>query len=239
LYGNEIKTHTRAKTVDEVLKEKNIKPGNGDIVTPSGATEVLAGTKIFINRVGTKIENTEEVIPAPVQTIDDPSLALGATAVRQAGSDGKKVVTYAVETTNGKETKRTVIQEVTVVASVPRIVVRGTKVLATGDKLTWMQQSGLSPNDYQYADYVISHESGWCPTKWQGEPGACPPYHGTPPSYLGYGLCQATPGTKMATAGGDWATNPVTQLNWCTNYANSKYGGWYGAYQFWYAHHWW
>jgi hypothetical protein len=69
--------------------------------------------------------------------------------------------------------------------------------------------------------------------------GTCPAYSGSVPSYGGYGLCQSTPGSKMATAGSDWATNPITQLRWCSGYATSKYGGWAGAYSFWYSHYYW
>ena len=43
---------------------------------------------------------------------------------------------------------------------------------------------------------------------------------------------------SMATAGADWQTNPVTQLRWCSGYAN-RYGGWAGAYNHWLAYHSW
>lgn len=90
-----------------------------------------------------------------------------------------------------------------------------------------------------YKNYIYDRESGNCPTKWQGEHGACPAYHGTPSNpNVGYGLCQATPGWKMASAGADWATNYATQDAWCTSYAN-KYGGWANAYNFWVNNHWW
>jgi hypothetical protein len=103
-----------------------------------------------------------------------------------------------------------------------------------------MALAGIAPSDYNAADYIISNESGWCPTKWQGEYGGCPAYHGTPSSSgVGYGLCQATPGYKMASSGSDWGTNPVTQLKWCSGYAKGRYGGWQGAYQHWLAYHSW
>ena len=63
-----------------------------------------------------------------------------------------------------------------------------------------------------------------------------------------YGLPQALPGSKMASAGADWATNYQTQLKWFWSYCNSRYGsvqGAYsrygsvqGAYNFWVANHW-
>ena len=40
-----------------------------------------------------------------------------------------------------------------------------------------------------------------------------------------YGLPQALPGHKMASAGADWATNPKTQIRWMRGYVNSRYGG--------------
>ena len=42
---------------------------------------------------------------------------------------------------------------------------------------------------------------------------------------IAYGLPQAVPGKKMASAGADWATNPKTQIKWMIGYVNSKYGG--------------
>lgn len=38
-----------------------------------------------------------------------------------------------------------------------------------------------------------------------------------------YGIPQALPGTKMATAGADWLTNPETQINWGLGYIQGRY----------------
>ena len=38
-----------------------------------------------------------------------------------------------------------------------------------------------------------------------------------------YGIPQALPGNKMATAGPDWMTNPETQINWGLNYIKGRY----------------
>lgn len=80
-----------------------------------------------------------------------------------------------------------------------------------------MAAAGIAPANYSAVDYVISHESNW---RWwvvnsEGS-GAT-------------GLCQALPGSKMAAAGNDWATNPVTQLKWCNDYAVGRYGSWSNA----------
>lgn len=39
-----------------------------------------------------------------------------------------------------------------------------------------------------------------------------------------YGIPQALPGDKMATAGADWQTNPATQITWGLGYIAGRYG---------------
>jgi uncharacterized protein YabE (DUF348 family) len=237
LYGTPLSIRTQAKTVGELIKEKHINLAKDDEVTPAVSTPITANQQIFITRNGVKIESVTQTIPMPVQIIQDDSLAYGTSAVRQAGSGGEEVITYQINLQNGREVSRTAIQTVVTKPAVTQIVVQGINLGGIkGD----MALAGISPDDYSYVDYIVSHESGWCPTKWQGEYGGCPAYHGAPTnSYTGYGLCQATPGYKMAGAGADWATNPVTQLRWCNSYAVGRYGSWYAAYSHWVTYHNW
>jgi hypothetical protein len=44
-----------------------------------------------------------------------------------------------------------------------------------------------------------------------------------------YGIPQALPGSKMASAGDDWQTNPVTQITWGLGYISGRYGSPCGA----------
>lgn len=99
----------------------------------------------------------------------------------------------------------------------------------------WMQAADIPKASWSAVDYIVSHESGWCPTKWEGEYGTCPAYHGVP-SYGGYGLCQSTPPQKMASAGSDWKTNPITQLKWCSMHATADYGSWWSSFAYWSVH---
>ena len=39
-----------------------------------------------------------------------------------------------------------------------------------------------------------------------------------------YGIPQALPGSKMASAGADWRTNPITQIRWGLSYIADAYG---------------
>jgi hypothetical protein len=51
----------------------------------------------------------------------------------------------------------------------------------------------------------------------------------TNPSSGAYGIPQALPGSKMASAGSDWRLNPVTQISWGLGYIRSRYGSPCGA----------
>jgi hypothetical protein len=39
-----------------------------------------------------------------------------------------------------------------------------------------------------------------------------------------YGIPQSLPGSKMASAGADWQTNPATQIEWGLGYISGRYG---------------
>ena len=119
-------------------------------------------------------------------------------------------------------------------------IARGKAVQIPSDKQAVMAAAGIASSDFPYVDYIVSHESGWCPTKLQGHPGVCPPYApDVIPSGLGYGLGQATPGGKMAPFGSDWQTSATTQLRWATSYADGRYGSWAAAYNHWLSYHNW
>lgn len=95
------------------------------------------------------------------------------------------------------------------------------------NKYDYMAAAGIPSSEWGYVDYIVTRESSWRPHVW---------------NTLGsgaYGLCQALPARKMATAGPDYMTNAITQLKWCDSYAKSRYGSWAKAYQFWTRNHWW
>jgi len=224
LYGTPVTLRTHAKTVGELLKDRNIKLGKDDTVQPAKEAALTASTQVFVLRKGTQIQTVQEDVPMPTETVDDDSLSFGVTAVRQQGAPGKKLITYQIQLENGKEVGRTKIQEVISQEPVKQVVAKGTHFDIASDKTALMAAAGIAKSDYMYVDYIVSHESGWNYTAHNSS--------GT------WGLCQALPGSKMASAGADWQTNPITQLKWCSGYA-ARYGGWAGAYNHWVANHNW
>jgi len=53
-----------------------------------------------------------------------------------------------------------------------------------------------------------------------------------------YGIPQALPGSKMASAGSDWATSAKTQIRWGLGYIRSTYGSPSQAWSFWQSNGW-
>ncbi|MBB4916621.1 hypothetical protein FHS44_003709 [Streptosporangium saharense] len=53
-----------------------------------------------------------------------------------------------------------------------------------------------------------------------------------------YGIPQALPGGKMASAGRDWRTNPRTQIRWGLGYIKQRYGSPCGAWAHFRSHGW-
>ncbi|MGW2257275.1 aggregation-promoting factor C-terminal-like domain-containing protein [Streptomyces sp. NPDC001780] len=80
-------------------------------------------------------------------------------------------------------------------------------------------------DQFQCFSNIVNHESTWN-------------YKAQNPSSGAYGLVQALPGSKMASAGADWQTNPATQIKWGLNYMNDRYDSPCGAWSFWQANNW-
>ncbi|WP_406009234.1 transglycosylase SLT domain-containing protein [Streptomyces sp. NBC_00637] len=85
----------------------------------------------------------------------------------------------------------------------------------------------MIPNAAQYKAFsnIVKHESGWNVSATNSSSGA-------------YGLVQALPGSKMASAGSDWKSNAKTQIKWGLDYMNSRYGSPVAAWNFWQANGW-
>lgn len=88
-----------------------------------------------------------------------------------------------------------------------------------------LPQFGFSSDQFGCLDSLWMRESGWNPAAHNPSSGA----HGIP---------QALPGSKMATAGADWATNPATQITWGLGYIRDRYGSPCGAWSHSESHGW-
>jgi hypothetical protein len=76
----------------------------------------------------TKSVEEKVVVPYETQTVDDATLANGATAVRSEGKNGEITKIFKVSYEGDKEVKRVYESESTTVAMQPKVVARGTYV---------------------------------------------------------------------------------------------------------------
>jgi len=74
-----------------------------------------------------------------------------------------------------------------------------------------MIQAGFGADQWGCLDSLWTKESGW-------------DVHADNPTSSAYGIPQSLPGSKMASAGPDWADNPATQIKWGLGYIADRYG---------------
>jgi hypothetical protein len=92
-------------------------------------------------------------------------------------------------------------------------------------------RQGWTGQQWTALNNIAMAESGWVTTVHNGGG------QGYIPG-LAYGIPQALPGSKMASAGADWQTNPRTQIAWMLEYIRSTYGTPVRAWQFHLANGW-
>ena len=77
--------------------------------------------------------------------------------------------------------------------------------------LTMLGSFGWSSSQFSCLVSLWGRESGWN-------------MYASNPSSGAYGIPQALPGSKMASAGADWQSNAATQIRWGLGYIQSSYG---------------
>lgn len=216
LYGKKMTVRTQAKTVAELLKEKNITIKSDDVLLVDQSAAIYPNMTIELWRNGKQTVTMDEEIAFKTETISDANKTTDYREVKTRGENGKKTVTYEIEMNGGREVARQAIASVVTKEAKNQVEIVGTKInLPAGSHTDWMAAAGISPNDYGYVNYLVSKESGWR-VNASNNSGA-------------YGLPQALPGRKMASAGADWETNPITQLKWMNGYVKGRYGSWANA----------
>ncbi|MFC5380712.1 phospholipase [Aquipuribacter nitratireducens] len=94
---------------------------------------------------------------------------------------------------------------------------------ALGQQL--LAEAGFGAGQWSCLDALWQKESNWSHTADN-------------PTSSAYGIPQALPGSKMASAGSDWETNPATQIRWGLGYIADRYGTPCAAWEHSQAHNW-
>jgi hypothetical protein len=95
---------------------------------------------------------------------------------------------------------------------------------AQGIAYNLLPSFGFSTDQFGCLNDIWTRESGW---RYNAENASG-----------AYGIPQALPGSKMASAGADWQTDPTTQIKWGIGYIKDVYGSPCQAWAFWQDHGW-
>ncbi|MDO5701115.1 MAG: G5 domain-containing protein [Bowdeniella nasicola] len=238
--GERIEVSVPALTVAEALAEAGIVVGAFDHVSVPLSDMVEEGMEITIERGDSGVLSEETVTTFETIEKDDPTLPKGTTKISSQGQEGIERTTYRVQTHAGEEIERTALATVTVQEKQDRVVLVGTKEVRRATVHASSGQSAPAPaapvasgsprdiarsmlssygwgqDQFSCLNSLWERESHWNPRAHNRGSGA-------------YGIPQALPGSKMASAGADWRTNPATQIRWGLGYIKGRYGSPCGA----------
>ncbi|HEY0117487.1 MAG TPA: ubiquitin-like domain-containing protein [Cellulomonas sp.] len=214
---------TSAATVRDALKDIGLVLDEGDQVSVPLDAAAVDGLVVMVTRAASSGQKVTEAVPFDTQEVQDPTLVTGTTKVRTAGRAGVRTTTYQVDVVGGVVVSRTQLTSVLTTPPVTQVVLQGTKALpnpsvvavepGTAQALGKQMAAARGWGDDQFACLLQlwNEESGWRVDAQNIHSGA-------------YGIPQALPGSKMATVGADWQTNPATQITWGLNYVQGRYG---------------
>ncbi|WP_426309454.1 ubiquitin-like domain-containing protein [Cellulosimicrobium sp. E-16] len=209
--------------IPAILEQRGIELGELDRVSVQRveAPEPGAPTvSLVVQRV--VVEQQQTTTPVPHETVEKADAARYSddpAVVSQKGADGVTTTTFEVTLVDGVEESREQLTQEVTTAPVDQVVVKGTKE---------------RPKDPRALGQLMAAERGWTGSQWTcleklwtKESNWNP--RADNPTSSAYGIPQSLPGSKMASKGADWATNPATQIAWGLDYIAGSYGSPCGA----------
>lgn len=113
LYGNQAQVRTQAKTVGDMLKEKNIILGQKGRVSLPETTPLTQGINIRVWREGAQVVSIDQPIPFVTKIIYDADQPIGYRTIQTKGALGIQSVTYQLDIEGGVEVSRAQIATIT------------------------------------------------------------------------------------------------------------------------------
>ncbi len=205
-------------------------PADAPAASPSLAAATIPPIIAPGGRVEVSVETVETTLEPESIERPDPNVPAGYRKVVSTGDPGIQVATYAVTTVDGVETDRQLLASVVEkepthdVVGVGTLKVPSRPAIVPGSNRDIGQQIaatyGWTGIEWQCLDNLFERESNWRHLVANPSSGA-------------YGIPQALPASKMASAGADWQTNPATQITWGLGYIKGRYGTPCGAWAAW------
>lgn len=161
-----------------------------------------------IRSVGTKEVTPKALIEAgldPKATLEEKTEADGTKSIRYRAKLGTLSTAAEITAAGGNSAE---VAQAMVAADIP-LTYSGEDPRSLAKPL--VSARGWGDSEFQCVVALWNRESHWNPYAKNSSSGA-------------YGIPQALPGSKMASAGSDWQTNPVTQIKWGLGYIAGRYG---------------
>ena len=208
-------------TLREALAQAHLRLGAHDLISPKITTAVRDRQVVTIRRVVLKYSTVAQRVPFATVRQNDPTRTVGSSAVVTAGRNGLNRVTYQLRYVDGKLVSKTrytskalrrPVTQVTKVGTKPKPAYSAPVSSGSAQQIAAGMVSARGWGSGQFSCLVSlwNKESGWRTTA--ANPSGA------------YGIPQALPGSKMASAGADWRTSARTQISWGLGYIASVYG---------------
>ena len=242
--GKRTSTTTTDATVGDLLGDLSLSLGTYDRLAPSAAQPITAGQTITITRVVHKTITSTQPIPFASRWTKDSSMLRGHSRLATAGHQGLRQISWAAVYVDGKLSSKRRVGAKVLHRPVTKVVRVGTKapvvqrpavtaapsyVASSGSAQSiarsMLSSYGWSSSQFSCLDTMWTRESGWR-------------VNAENPSSGAYGIPQALPGSKMASAGPNWQSDAATQIRWGLNYIASRYDSPCQAWALWQSQGW-
>ncbi len=215
--GQTVAVTTAGPTVQQAIADSGIALGAHDRLSVPRGSAVHDNQVITIQRVTYRTTVEQVSVPYSVEHIDDPDSYVGTNSVARAGRNGLSRLTYQLVYVDGRLAGRVHVS--TQVVSPP---------VNEQDRTGTKQATSVSPSQAQQIAEGMVADRGWGDGQfscllslWNKESG----WRTDAANSSGaYGIPQALPGSKMASAGPDWQHNAMTQISWGLSYIAGVYG---------------
>jgi flagellar biosynthesis GTPase FlhF len=198
-------------------------PSNDAEATASDSTllaDIPAGQQAQVQTASLTQQADAQAIAADASAKKDAEAAARKQAADDAVAKQKAAAKAEQEAKERKEAEKAASRSATRDAS--SFSVQSSYSVA---QIQAMAAQMVPSGQFQCFSNIVNHESSWN-------------YHAVNASSGAYGLFQALPAGKYASAGSDWQTNPATQIKWGLSYMNGRYGSPCEAWSFWQANSW-
>lgn len=215
--GQTVAVTTAGPTVLQAIADSGIALGAHDRLSVPRGSAVHDNQVITIQRVTYRTTVEQVSVPYSVERTNDPDSYVGTNSVARAGHNGVSRLTYQLVYVDGRLAGR--IHVSTRVLSPP---------VNEQDRIGTKQATSVSPSEAQQIAAGMVADRSWGDGQfscllslWNKESG----WRTDAANASGaYGIPQALPGSKMASAGPDWQHNAMTQISWGLNYIAGVYG---------------